>query len=941
MPQQHMRQFVCVLLVMALLLTTPLTGFAGNTEDPRQKPTAVGDGGAVATEHVEASEAAITILKNGGNAVDAAVAAAAVQGVTRPYSGGIGGGGFMHVYLAEEDRFVVLDHVTETSENFGPDSFINPETGSLYPSAVRSSSGMATGIPGMVKAWEEALQEYGTMSLSEVLQPAIEVAEEGFAADPNFIRETLENADIFRLFESTSELYLDEDGDVPEPGTIMKNPDLAETYRLIAEHGSEVFYEGEIAEAIIDTIHNPPVVENPSHEVLAGNMTMDDLRNYDVITREPTHVTYRGYDVYSAPPTSSGVTISEILNILEAYDLANMPRTQALHYYIEASRYAFADRSAYMGDPAHTLIPVNGLLSKGYAAERRQKIVDDYASIGQVAPGNPWPYEEDPDKQPDPPSEEDAAFHYDFSGSDGDSWDPTVFANLHSWPGTPAGATFRIQQNTGQIVLDQRQQGNGSAYGLATPDMRALEDSELLVRFRLDELGNDQRLRLWIQADAFSPGSTMAENGYGIELNAETKRLLLRGREDGRSTTFGSVDTDLTTDWHWLRLRAQGDQLAVRLWNDQTDEPDEWDIVHQLSESEQSNNAFGKALLSFINFEFDSGNTIYLDEVTVDDLSDDSQTEATQEAAAASQEGEDKEPTETIHLSVSDRDGNIVSYTKTINSIGGNGMVVPGYGFLLNNGFSGRIPSGNPDHPNYPRPGLRMLSAMSPTIVTKDGNPVMTVGSPGSNRIITTILQIMINRLDFGMTLPEAIAEPRLSQRNLSDARTDFESIYVDEYGTLLDELEAMGHTFNSYTAVEGISAATGLEFLPDGSVQAAAEPTRRGGGSAMAIDIEDIEEPPPSNETSVAHMKTLVERFEDEGEIANNVAARLLQTHLTAVGHYEETGSMDKAIKHMKSFKQLLDYQKENELISDKAYNALKSDADSLIEQWSGWTGS
>lgn len=930
--RRNMRQFIGTLLVMALLLTTPLTGLAGNPDDPNQTPTAIGDGGAVATEHVKASEAAITMLKRGGNAVDAAVAAAAADAVTRPFSSGVGGGGFMHVYLAEEDRSVVLDHVAETSENFGPESFINPETGALYPTDVRSTSGMATGIPGAVKAWEQALEQYGTMTLSDVLQPAIEVAEKGFEADPNFIREISEGFSRFSLFDSTRKLYLDENGHVPKPGTMMKNPDLAKTYRLIAEHGSDIFYKGEIAEAIIDTINHPPVVENPSHEVLAGNMTLDDLRNYEVITREPTHTNYRGYDVFSAPPTSSGVTISEILNILEPYDLTNMTKTQALHYYLEASRYAFADRSAYMGDPAHTLIPVNGLLSKGYAAERRQKINDNYASIGQVAPGDPWPYEEDPDKQPDPPSEDGRAFYYDFSGNDDDPWDPTVFANLHSWPSNPAGATFTIRQNTGQIVLDKRQPENGSAYGRVTPDMRALEDSDMLVRFRFDELGNDQRLRFWIQADAFSSGSTMADNGFGIELNAKTKKLILRSRENGQSTTFGNVDTDLTTDWHWLRLHAQGDELGVRLWKDQENEPGEWDIVHQLSESEKSNNAFGKALLSFINFDYNHGNTIYLDEVTVKDLSVRSQTKQLPEM-----EQEDEEPTETIHLTVSDRDGNIVSYTKTINSIGGNGMVVPGYGFILNNGFSERTPTMSPDHPNYPRPGLRMLSAMSPTIVTKDGHPVMTVGSPGSNRIITTNTQIIINNLDFGMSLPDAIAEPRLSQRNLSSAKTDYEEVFLDKYGTLLDELEAMGHTFTPYKAVEGISAAEGLEFLPDGRVLAAAEPTRRGGGSAMAINIEDIEEPPdpPEEEVSVAHMKKLVRDFAADGEFENDADARLLTTHLTAVGYYEDQGKMDKAVKHMENFKRLLKHQRENALISKKAYDALQSNTDALLEKW------
>ncbi|QKY70375.1 gamma-glutamyltransferase [Lentibacillus sp. CBA3610] len=934
MPKQWLRLFMTVFLIMLLVTTAPVTTSAGYPEDPRQNPTAVGDGGAVATEHVEASNAATEILKNGGNAVDAAVAAAAAQGVTRPFSGGIGGGGFMNIYLAEEDRSLILDHVTETSENFGPDSFINSETGELYPASVRSSSGMATGIPGAVKAWEQALEEHGSMSLSDVLQPAIEVAEEGFAADPNFIRETSENADKLRLFESAKAIYLDENGEVPEQGTIMKNPDLADTYRLLAEHGSEIFYEGEIAEAIIDTIHNPPVVDNPQREVLPGNMTMDDLENYEVLHKEPTHTTYRGNDIYSVPPSSSGVTISEILNILEGYDLGNMSETQAYHYFLEASRYAFADRSMYMGDPAHTEVPAVGLMSKGYAAERRQNISDDFATIGQVAPGNPWPYEEDPDKEPEPPEDDGVAFHHDFEGNDGEQWDPIVFADLHSWPGTPLGADFSIQDNTGQVVLDERQPGNGSAYGLITPDMSALNESELLVKFRFNELGNDQRLRLWTQADRFSSGSSMAENGYGIELRADDQRLILRGRDDGSSTTFDTADTDLSTDWHWLRLKAEGNQLSARLWNDDMNEPDDWDVMHELSEEEMEDNAFGRALLSMINFDTDSGNTISFDEITVNNLAEETQMTTLEQNAADSQQAEEEIPTETIDLSVADSDGNVVSYTKTINSIAGNGMVVPGYGFILNNGFSGRTPMMDPDHPNAPRPGLRMLSAMSPTIVTNDGEPVMTVGSPSSNRIITTNLQIIIGRLDLGMTLPEAISEPRLSQRNLSHASAQYEEIYLDKYGSLLDELEEMGHTFTADTAVQGISAATGLEFLNDGNVRAAAEPERRGGGSAMAIDRDEIEDPPPEG-SSVELMMGLVEDFEASGDIENEETARLLSTHLTSIEHYEQEEKIDKAIKHMESFKSLLDQQENDGLITGQAADELKGHADNLLEAW------
>ena len=212
------------------------------------------------------------------------------------------------------------------------------------------------------------------------------------------------------------------------------------------------------------------------------------------------------------------------------------------------------------------------------------------------------------------------AFYHDFRGDDGDTWDAVAFLNLHSWPSNPPGATFTIRENTGQIVLDNRLQGNGSAYGRITPDMGQLEDSELLVRFRVDEVGNNQRMRLWLQADKFSSGSSMPVNGYGVELHLGTDTLTLRGREDSSSTNFGSTRANLSTDWHRLRLRVQGDQLMVRLWNDGAEEPDEWDMVHTLSSS-GSDKRSGRVLMSVINFDYDSGNTFYLDEIIVNDLS--------------------------------------------------------------------------------------------------------------------------------------------------------------------------------------------------------------------------------------------------------------------------------------------------------------------------------
>lgn len=151
--------------------------------------------------------------------------------------------------------------------------------------------------------------------------------------------------------------------------------------------------------------------------------------------------------------------------------------------------------------------------------------------------------------------------------------------------------------------------------------MEAVEDSEVLVRFQLNEVGNDQRLRLWLQADAFGSGSTMPVNGYGIELNLQTDKLMLRGRKDNSSINFKSKDVKMTTDWHWLRLRAQEDQLMVRLWDEGEEEPTEWDIVHTLSQDEQLEDRRGKMLLGVINFDYASGNTFHFDKIIVNDLS--------------------------------------------------------------------------------------------------------------------------------------------------------------------------------------------------------------------------------------------------------------------------------------------------------------------------------
>jgi gamma-glutamyltranspeptidase/glutathione hydrolase len=582
-----------VLLVAAFGLALPASGALG-TETGKQ-PTATGTGGAVATVDLDASEVGMQILKEGGNATDAAVATAAALGVTEPYSCGIGGGGFMVVYDASKDRVSTIDSRETAPAAFQPNSFIDPDTGEPIPIDERVTSGLGVGVPGTIRGWEQALRRFGTKPLSELLQPSIGLADRGFVVDQTYHQQTEANRARFEDFTSTSETFLS-DGQAPAVGSTIRNPDLAATYSRVADEGGKAFYSGRTARAIVNTVQDPPVVDDPDRNVRPGLMETTDLSDYRSIKRAPTESSYRGMQVYGmGPPSSGGSTVGEALNILEGYQMSDLYRDEelrddALHYYLEASRYSFADRGEYLGDPAYVDVPLTGLLSDRFAEERRSLIEEDQAAQSPVVPGDPCP----------------------FNG------------------GEPC------------------------------------------------------------------PVDTQASTAV-----------------EGPSTT---------------------------------------------------------------------------------------------------------------HLTVSDKWGNIVSYTFTIEQTGGSAITVPRHGFILNNELTDFEPV--PGLANSPAGGKRPRSSMSPTIVTDHGDPILALGSPGGSTIITTVLQVLVNDLDFGMTLPKAIEAPRASQRNT--ATTSAEPDFISSYGTALSE---RGHSF---TSTPEIGAAAGIAFLPGETVQAAAEPVRRGGGSAL-----------------------------------------------------------------------------------------------------------
>jgi gamma-glutamyltranspeptidase/glutathione hydrolase len=379
--------FVVLATSVALAFGISAAADVGSGSGP---PSSIGTGGAAASVERLATQAGIDILRRGGNAVDAAVATAAVLGITEPFSCGIGGGGFM-VLRTADGAVTTIDGRETAPAAMHPTSFW--ENGVALPFNAARYSGLSVGVPGTVETWVDALEKFGTMSLAEVLAPAIHVARHGDVIDQVWFDQANANRDWFDDVPASAALFLDADGTPRDVGTVFTNPELASTYERIAHLGPKGFYRGAVADALVEAVQHPAVAPTANHVWRPGVMTMRDLRAYAALERAPTHVSYRGLDVYSmGPPSSGGSTVGEALNILEGYDLSSMSREAALHYYLEASRYSFADRNAYLADPAYFDVPLSGLLSDEYAATRRA-LITATAAPGAVPPGDPHPYE--------------------------------------------------------------------------------------------------------------------------------------------------------------------------------------------------------------------------------------------------------------------------------------------------------------------------------------------------------------------------------------------------------------------------------------------------------------------------------------------------------------------------------------------------------------------
>ena len=379
--------FVCCLVVAMLAALVPVAAAApgGKDRSPRSDPVATGRGGAVSTVDPVATGAGLEVLRKGGNAVDAAVAAAATLGVTEPYSAGIGGGGFMLIHPADGEEVVVIDGREEAPDDHRFDLDVFAPYADDFFDAV--NSGLSVGVPGTLATWVAALERYGTISLGRALRPGIRAAHRGFVVDETYAAQTEGNLARFRQITSTAETYL-ADGEVPEVGSRVRNRDLARTYRQLVRRGPGWFYGGELGEEVVTAVQDPPTVEETLEEWQPGYMDIWDLASYEVQDLEPTEVDFRDHQVLGMPsPSSGGVTVGETLNIME--DGTWSDPAGFYHLFLEATAHAFADRNAYIGDDRYVHVPEDGLLSEEFAAERFARIDPTSASVKPVAPGDP------------------------------------------------------------------------------------------------------------------------------------------------------------------------------------------------------------------------------------------------------------------------------------------------------------------------------------------------------------------------------------------------------------------------------------------------------------------------------------------------------------------------------------------------------------------------
>ena len=340
--------------------------------------------GMVASQDAIATRIGVEVLERGGNAIDAAVAVGFALAVALPSAGNLGGGGFMLVHDAAHDETVAIDYREKAGANAFRDMFLD-EHGEADPEKSRES-GLAVGVPGTVAGMVLALQRYGTITLKDALAPAIRLAEQGIRVSPELAASLQDASPRLRRWPAAAAIFYHPDGTPYAPGEMLVQQDLARSLQRIAAQGQSGFYDRPVAQAIVAAVGRA-----------GGHLTLDDLEAYQAIVRPPVAGSYRGYDIFSMPPPSSGgVHIVQILNTLEDVPIGTLDKNSAetIHMMAEAMKSAYADRSAYLGDPDFVDVPVKALTSKAYARAILTRIDRERATPATaIKPGDLAAYE--------------------------------------------------------------------------------------------------------------------------------------------------------------------------------------------------------------------------------------------------------------------------------------------------------------------------------------------------------------------------------------------------------------------------------------------------------------------------------------------------------------------------------------------------------------------
>ncbi|WP_298268654.1 gamma-glutamyltransferase [uncultured Bradyrhizobium sp.] len=406
----------------AAILSFAVTGAAPG-QAASVAPVAAENGMVVSAQHL-ATQVGVEVLKRGGNAVDAAVAVGYALAVAYPAAGNLGGGGFMTIELAD-GRKTFLDF-RETAPKGATANMYLDKDGNVIK-GLSTKGHLAVGVPGSVAGMEYAREKYGTMKRADVIAPALQLAEDGFVLDRGDVQMLDSSIDDLREDPASAAIFLN-NGKPFVVGDRLVQHDLAETLREISKRGTDGFYKGWVGAAIV-----------ASSQAGKGLLTQEDLDNYKVRELAPVECDYRGYHVVSAPPPSSGgVVICEMLNILEGYPLRELGyhSAQAVHYQIEAMRHAYVDRNSYLGDPDFVKNPLERLLDKNYAAKIRAVIDPARAGVSkEIKPGVP-------------PHEGSNTTHYSIADKDGNA--VSVTYTLNDWFGAKVTAA-----KTGVLLNDE------------------------------------------------------------------------------------------------------------------------------------------------------------------------------------------------------------------------------------------------------------------------------------------------------------------------------------------------------------------------------------------------------------------------------------------------------------------------------------------------------